>query len=239
MEDRSLTCGGNTFCEESYVGKEKDIQTAINLLNQINNLNEVNTKLNATMDELQVRINKFDESLNEHSEYIYYLEKHVSRLDQYGRRENIEIIGIPEHVSDKNLESTVLTILNKIGLTHICHYDIIACHRLGKRNKDGCRNTIVRFLHRKNAFNCLKSSKRLYLCKELGFNNLSMVENLCPASRSIYDQLLKFKDKNIVKKVWISNGVVNFKFTDNFDEKPNKIFHNRELNNYFDENSYI
>ena len=53
--------------------------------------------------------------MDEYSDYIYFLEKQVAHLDQYGRRENIEIEGIPEHVSHKNLENTVLLILKRIG----------------------------------------------------------------------------------------------------------------------------
>ena len=36
--------------------------------------------------------------------YIYSLEQNLARLDQYGRRENIELLGIPSSVKDSELK---------------------------------------------------------------------------------------------------------------------------------------
>ena len=164
------------------------------MLQEIKQLNDENVKLNTNLQKLQTRVSKFEKLLDDHSECIFSLEQNVSRLDQYGRRENIEIAGIPEFISDKELESKVLLILKKIGLMHIRHYDIVACHRLGKKRRSECRNTIVRFVNRKDALSCLKLGNRLGLCSELGFNNLRILENLCPSYRSIFEQLTELKE---------------------------------------------
>ena len=58
---------------------------------------------------------------------IYYVEKDMANFQQYSRRENIEICGIPEGYDDTNLEFTVINILKRIGLPNLSSYDIVAC----------------------------------------------------------------------------------------------------------------
>ena len=167
------------------------------------------------------------------------METEVSRLDQYGRRENVEISDIPESVSDRNLEYNIIKILQKIGLKNINHYHIVACHRLSKRDKNGNRNTIIRFLNRKDAISCLQNRKHLHLCSEFGFNNLYAMENLCPAYKSIFENLKDRKNNGQIKKVWSYNGAIHFKFSDKVNEKPKNIFHECDINYYFkDDNNY-
>ena len=57
------------------------------------------------------------------------------------------------------------------------------------------------------------------------------MENLCPAYKSIFDDLTELKNEGLVKKVWSFNGTVNYKLTDDTTEKPVKILHEWELEN--------
>ena len=41
---------------------------------------------------------------------VVELESDLARLDQYGRRENIEIAGVPNKVSDKDLEKEIMVV---------------------------------------------------------------------------------------------------------------------------------
>ena len=61
-------------------------------------------------------------------------ERDLWQFMQYNRRENIEIVGIPETVPDNQIERTVVNILNRMGVK-IQHYDIAGCHRLSNRKK--------------------------------------------------------------------------------------------------------
>ena len=184
-------------------------------------------------EEMRNKVNDLDNKIKDHVEYIYFLESEVSRLDQYGRRENIEIMGLPAKVNNKDLERTVLQILKTIGLKHIQHYHIVACHRLGKKDKYGNRNVIIRFINRKDAILCLKNKKNLQNCKNIGFNNLHIVENLCPSYKSIFESLTEFKYEGKIKKVWSFNGVINYKLSDNDNEHPTKIYHEKELDHFY------
>ena len=46
-------------------------------------------------------------------EKIISLESKSNSVEQYGRRNNMEINGIPNSISDDNLESTVINVLGK------------------------------------------------------------------------------------------------------------------------------
>ena len=182
---------------------------------------EISTLRNELQDAL--------ENLDDQYEYVDYLEKRVNHLDQYGRRENVEIAGIPGHVTNANLETEVLKILAKIGLTNIQGYDIVACHRLRTKDEYGNKNTIVRFVNRKDAILTLKSRRNLYRCRELGYTNLSIFENLCPVFRSIHENLKVEEDKGKIAKMWTYNGIINYKLTDFEKETPKKIHTQRDF----------
>ena len=153
-------------------------------------------------------VSELEFTIDDQFDNIYVLEKQLNRLDQYGRRENIELVGIPNEVTDKELESEVLKILRVIGLSHLQHFNIIACHRIGTKDRYGRRNKIVRFVNRK-------------------------VENLCPAFKSIFEELSQLKEEGIINKVWSYNGIIDFNKTEDEQEKPMKIFHKYDVENIY------
>ena len=54
-----------------------------------------------------------------------------NHLEQYGRRNNVEITGIPDDISNENLKEKVIQVLREIQV-NISSSDIEACHRIGK-----------------------------------------------------------------------------------------------------------
>lgn len=62
---------------------------------------------------------------------IIDLEINQSKLDQYGRRNNLEISGIPDEISHHDLQESVVEILTEIGVV-VNRDEIEACHRLQK-----------------------------------------------------------------------------------------------------------
>ena len=162
---------------------------------------------------------------------LYYVQKDLANFQQYSRRENIEICGIPE-CYDANLEFTLVRILKKIGLPHISSYDIIACHCLKKLMKDKPANVILRFVNRKDAYVSLVNRKHLKThIPEMP--NLFIIENLCLKYRAIFDACLNLKKDGKIKHVWSFNGIVHFKKSDNYRERGIKVFHISELEDYF------
>ena len=62
------------------------------------------------------------------------LEENLNSLNQYARRNNIVLLGIPECVTDNALEATVASILVDSDV-EVDSNALEACHRFGKLKK--------------------------------------------------------------------------------------------------------
>ena len=67
------------------------------------------------------------------------LESSTNNLEQYGRRNNIVISGIPDSVDINHLEESA-EILSHIDVK-VTSNDIEACHRIGKNNNNRINST--------------------------------------------------------------------------------------------------
>ena len=77
---------------------------------------------------------------------ICNLEINLKELNQYSRRENIELQNIPESIEQKDLENFVLDLFKSIKL-EVSSYDLVALHRLGKSSPRKSRNVSIKFLN--------------------------------------------------------------------------------------------
>ena len=69
--------------------------------------------------ELEDNLKTLHSKNNKLNDKIYELEKDLINVDQYQRRNNLEIVGIPSNVPQKKLEKLVLEIINKMDVkTH-------------------------------------------------------------------------------------------------------------------------
>ena len=93
-------------------------------------------------------------------------------MEQYGRRNNLEITGIPDDVSDENLEEKVIQVLSEIQV-NVSSSDIEACHRIGKsKNSSKKKKKIVRLINRKHAKKALFNRKFVsYFCTKANLFN--------------------------------------------------------------------
>ena len=203
------------------------------ILERIQKLEEDKKKMADKIHAIQKRLEESDAQIDNQYEYIEFLEKRINHLDQYGRRENIEISGIPNHIIDSKLEEEVVKILRKIGLTNIDRRDIVGCHRLRSKDRWGVKNVIVRFVNRKDAIFALKSKHKLKTCAVLGYHNLRLFENLCPLYRSMYESLSGEMAKGNIKQLWTYNGTINYKVTHNEWEIPKKLHVESDIDRYF------
>ena len=87
------------------------------------------------------------------------IESSHDALEQYGRRNNLVISGIPDSVQDSELESTVTSILSDIDV-NVESREVEECHRIGKSN-NGSKKTIIRLVNRKYCKKALLNRKQL------------------------------------------------------------------------------
>ena len=167
---------------------------------------------------------------------IHEIEKNLIRSNQYSRRENLEFMNFPESLPQRKLESTLVKIFEAMNLA-IYSYDIVAVHRVGKRSRNS-RNIIIRFINRKDAIRVM--NQRNYFENEaanLGFNNVSIVESLCPENRRIFNKCYRLKKENKIKQVSTYNGSI-FIETYEDDDDPILIEHFDDINYFLHESSF-
>ena len=63
-------------------------------------------------------------------------------LEQYGRRNNIEVSGIPNSVKDNYLKQKIISVFTSVGI-NVKSYDIEACHRIGKSQNSSKKQLFV------------------------------------------------------------------------------------------------
>ena len=108
-----------------------DIHRSIAVLEKEVNLIKANyQKLLINNKTLQNEYEKVTLANKDLQDSLYSLEVEVSNCDQYSRRENIELLNIPESIPQKDLEAHVIEVLKFIKLDNLCSYNIVAVNRL-------------------------------------------------------------------------------------------------------------
>ena len=167
-------------------------------------------------------------------EQVYAMDIRLGECDQYTRRSNLVISGIPDNVDQKNLEYEVLKILKSIGIYNVSSYQIVACHRLRKNTNDKYpARTIVRFTNRKIVESCLHRGERLKQLKQQLKMNIRFFENLSNSNEKILKECQNLYNQQWIHSYIIRNGFLKIKIKE--DETPLKIIHQDVLDNLFPE----
>lgn len=159
--------------------------------------------------------------------------------NQYGRRNNVEISGIPNNVADSELEKKVIDIYKKLDV-EIVENDIEACHRLPppRNNQNATKKVIVRFVNRKKCEKALKNKKKLdsVEMESLNFSEetkLSVSENFNRYFNKLAWICRQLKRKNFVSSFTYGNEAFNIKFKKGNREINKKINCEKQLKNLF------
>ena len=135
----------------------------------------------------------------------------IDDLEQYNRKHNLEIHGIPES-SEENLSDKIIK-LGKILNVHIVNNDIDICHRMAtRRSNGGPRPIIVRFRSYRAKSELYKSKKHL---RSVSLNNYFhgaeaayINENLTNYRRELFAKVRKFKKINNWHSAWTIDGKI-------------------------------
>ena len=138
------------------------------------NITNLETKLLSRFDALTKKLLNVKDAIvknlqaeNEHlREIVRNLETKVTSikinqnmLEQYRRRNNIEVSGIPDSVEDNCLEEKNISLFTSIRID-VKSNDIEACHKIGK-SRNSSKKTIVRFTNKKFSKQVLYNRKKL------------------------------------------------------------------------------
>ena len=183
---------------------------------------------NQEIDSLQNRIHTLEKDVVILSKELEATTRTANSNDQYLRRNNIEISGIP-HELDDNLEEACIALINSINKEpgkpaddiddDIGEYDIEACHRFRTKNVDGTKNTIIRFTNRKICGSVLKNKKRIKDIKNEDFGNtvknIYVNENYSQYFKQLSAKCRRLKKDGKIKDTWTSYGLVKIKLLNN------------------------
>ena len=215
------------------------ILTKLEVLEEQLNLEKENFKI--MKNEYNSKLKKLKNSLYDEMEYIYddiyEMDVRLVHVEQYSRRESVVISGIPDSVSQRDLEPTVLDILRRIGLDRISSFEISACHRLFKdRNDKYPARTIIKFTNRKLAEFCLYHREKLIEVSRNVNLNLRFYESLCKTNEKILKLCKRLYVYEFLEEYYVANGSIRIKTFDHY--KHIKIKHPEQLlekfKDYFD-----
>ena len=147
----------------------------------------------------------------------------VDELEQYGRRQNLEIVGVPEK-EDENTNAIVLEVAKMLDVD-IMSSHISTSHRLPKkkassRNNSGSSPIIVRFTSRdiRNQIYANRKMARFVDLKNFSVSdtkNIFVNENLTPTRKQLFWKTKQEVKNNSWKYIWTHNGNVFVKKDDN------------------------
>lgn len=157
----------------------------------------------------EVCLTAVKEEMNPH---LLRLQYKADELEQNARRENLRISGIPEsegetRETEDQLANKVCEVAAKCGV-NLEAREISSCHRLGKKAEGRVRQTVVRFVTRRQR-DALYNG-RYTLKKEEGYKDVYINEDLTTMRYSV---LMAAKESPSVKKVTTKFGNIVCKMT--------------------------
>ena len=195
-------------------------------------------KLTKENKKLRNRVTVLEDETDHLYDKVYELEKVVHNMNQYGRKNNIEIRGIPDGVTNEELENTTINILNNLVEIPISVTEVEACHRM-KGGIEGSKDTILRFNNRKRSDevkNNNRSKTRSLDLREFGSDKeLYINDNLCPYYKLLAYKCRALKRINLIDSVNVQDGLIKILIRGRFYI----INHETELMNMFPKIDFI
>lgn len=172
---------------------------------------------------LNSELNKLKQENRNLKEACVNYENKVDDLEQYTRRNNIRIFGLPESKAECIEDSVENLFRDKLNVNiPVC--DIDRCHRLGKPNNNSARPVIVKFISYRVRQKVFQEKKKL---KDSG---ITIREDLTKPRLSLLKEAV---EKYSYKNVWTMDGRItvhvtsrgkNYKYyitkRDDFDKIP-------------------
>lgn len=217
---------------------ESDLGKAINdcqeRISENNKLIESQKKL---IEEQQNAIFTLQQENNRLRSQVKVMSDRQTDLEQYSRRNTLEIFGLPEERNESSdvLKKKVMEVGAALG-AEFSEEAIDACHRIGGGNNRPTSGILVKFLRRDDADNLLQGRKvkRDFSTRHLsGYKDDSPVYvnvSLAPARRVLFAKARKLKTDFHFKYVWVDRaGRVKARKSDDEDSRILVIGNEDEL----------
>lgn len=186
--------------------KLKDVITG--LQNDLREYQDQQKAISGDLVKLTADNAKLKNEVERLSEKNSYLENGLHDLQQYSRRNNLEISGLAECRDSNEEETRLLEFFQELGVS-IHTEDIEACHRVPTKQKDRKKPLIVRFINR------CKRDEVYAARKQIKGRNIFVNEHVSPHNRCLYTLALEVKRKSGFRYLWTNNGTPCLRKSDN------------------------
>ena len=130
--------------------------------NIISNINSLRDDFNSPKDVVTKRLQEDNTRLRAKCDCLErkldVLQSSIDDLERYDQRNNLILSGVPDSISDDDLEETVTAILSDIDV-QVTANKVKACHRIGQSDKNKSKKTIIGFVNRKHCRIILENKK--------------------------------------------------------------------------------
>ena len=205
--------------KESVVSCECLQSVEANIINNINSLkDEIISLKDTVIKRLQEENERLRDKCQQLEKRVALIESSHDALEQYGRRNNLVISGIPDSVQNSDLELTVASVLSDIDI-NVELKEVEDCHRIGKSN-NGSKKTIIRFINRKYCKKALLKRKQLERIdlkkhKFVSDTRIFINENLKVKNEHLAFNCRSLKKRNYIFGIFTKNGTVYIKENEN------------------------
>lgn len=198
MEQAELLSKFQGLLEAALAPIREDMQSMKTQLTFISDLQQETAQLKERVAELEGKMENIEKQDNaELGKRVNHLEKRVSEMEQYTRRNNLLFNNIPEVVGETPLE-TVQRISEAMKL-QITKVDIDACHRLPSKTRSSSRPFLVKFVQRTRKTEVLVKAKQARCRQDVfgGDQNVPIFvnEHLTGPTMQILNLARQLKDK--------------------------------------------
>ena len=189
-----------------------------NLCSEIVNLSDNVKSLVRTSERLTSELIVIKNVNNMLENRIVNLEKQLSKNEQHGHRNNIEISGISNQIPDQDLEENIIKICKDLDID----MDIEVCHRLllGRNTTSTTKRVIAKFANRKHSEVMFQRKKDIN-----AKNKVFATHSLCPYYRFLWGKCKDLQRKGRISQVFCLGAVVTIRVTE--DSAAIKILRKR------------
>lgn len=175
---------------------------------------------------LRSEVGVLQTTVKDQTTLIEQLQTNINSTEQYSRRCNMEIHGIP-YTNDEDLSITMDDLATKLDIR--CHdpVDVVACHRLRSR-REGAAPILVQFSSVSVKEHWMGTRKKLATLPRSGNQQkIYFNENLTRTNKDLFWQARTMGREKSYKFVWVKNATIFAKKDEN--SSPVRIASARDL----------
>lgn len=163
--------------------------------------------LQLVLQPLQNSIENLTEQLKKSEQRCIDLESKNDDLEQYTRRQNLRISGIPENAGE-NTDDLVLDFFTKTMKVEVDMNEIDRSHRVGRPGSKFTRDLIVRFTSWKSRQKIMKTRKAVYEHNKRHKTSYYVFEDLTKNRSILAYHARQLKKSREIKDTWTSDGKI-------------------------------